>query len=229
MQGKTQTNLSIMKHSVVLVALMAMFATSISVWAQTPQRMLKGMDIDPCKCPLEQRQAELKAMKEDIAYFEELNLHLDSAARFRGGETALRDYTLSRQSYLAKTLRDSVYNTVLYRFIVERNGKITNIVRMTHSDPLFEREGDRFIRTMPRWKPALAKGKEVRSWMLLRLYFSYPNPNDSIVMDSIPQWKEVLDFEQTEAEMIEDIEENGDSFHLSEEMKQAIEAVKNEQ
>ena len=65
--------------------------------------------------------------------------------------------------------------------------------------------------------------------MLLRLYFSYPNPNDSIVMDSIPQWKEVLDFEQTEAEMIEDIEENGDSFHLSEEMKQAIEAVKNEQ
>lgn len=167
-------------------------------------------------------------MKEDIAYFEELNLHLDSAARFRGDENALRDYTLSRQSYLAKTLRDSVHNTVLYRFIVERNGKITNIVRMTHSDPLFEREGDRFIRTMPRWKPAMAKGKEVRSWMLLRLYFSYPSVNDSIVMDSIPQWKEVLDFEQTEAEMIEDINGNSDGFHLSDEMRRAIEEAKNE-
>ncbi len=201
--------MNVTKQKIMAVAMVALSAVSVSLSAQTPEWMLKkngikGMDIDPCDCPQEQRQAELQAMKEDIAYFEELNMHLDSAARFRGGPTALRDYTLSRQSYLAKTKRDSVRNSILYRFIIERNGKITNIVRMTHGDPLFEEEGDRFIKTMPRWKPALAKGKAVRSWTLLRLFFSYPNANDPVVEDSVPDWKGVIEFEEQEKEMMEE-------------------------
>ena len=147
---------------------------------------------DPCRCPQEV-EAELE---EKMRNEEELTMKVDTAAQFRGGMVAFYAYQNRLIQYPAKNAQDSAQDirflvlredaASLYHFIVvERDGSLSNINLMTNTDSEFENEARRFLETMPRWIPARAEGKNVRSWNVLRLYFGYPDPDEPERVDEI--------------------------------------------
>lgn len=180
-----------------------------------------------CNCPNEWKQKELNKIMQEIQDDDELNMKVDSAARFRGGDSLLRVYMQSRIINPAKDYRDSVKYSILTRFIVERNGKISNVLFLTHTDDIFMREAERFMATMPRWTPAIAKGKKVRSWNLLRLYFGYPdanNPQEEEIPEEILREMEEQRLAEEEAK-IREIEKK-ENFRFSEQTKRQFREAK---
>jgi hypothetical protein len=121
-----------------------------------------------CGCPytLAERQ---------FAMEEELTLHVDTAASFKGGEAAFRKYQDWLIQHPALNQNDSTKHSILCRFIVERDGKINNIELLNHSDKIFETEALQIIQNMPKWNPAKKDGKAVRSWHTIKLFFGYPS------------------------------------------------------
>lgn len=129
--------------------------------------MVDAQDVNPaCGCPYTRAEAEYAAEME-------LTLHPDTIASFQGGEEALLAYQKRLIQNPANNAQDSANYSLLCRFIVEHNGKVSHIELLNHVDKPFEDEAMRFLETMPRWKPAQKKGNSVRSWALMRLYFGY--------------------------------------------------------
>ncbi|MDR1678266.1 MAG: energy transducer TonB [Prevotellaceae bacterium] len=108
-----------------------------------------------------------------FALEEEIMLVVDKPAQYRGGVSSLKRYEERMIQNPAQNASDSTKNSLLCRFVVERNGKISQVELLTHGDKVFEDEARRFISTMPRWIPAEKNGEKVRSWQSLRLYFGY--------------------------------------------------------
>ena len=197
-----------------LFLLLALAAAGISALAQN-----KELE-DDCNCPDQRKAKEFAMIMKEIQDDDELNLKPDTAARFRGGDSLLHVYMQSRMINPAKNLQDSVKYSVLTLFYVERNGKITNVRFLTHTDQIFEREAERFMATMPRWEPAKYKNKYIRSWNLMRLHFGYPDTN-AVQEEEIPE--EILRAmerakQEEEEEKIRELEEK-ENFHFSDETK----------
>jgi hypothetical protein len=129
---------------------------------------------DPsCGCPY--TIAEQQEIREEAE--EELILHADTAASFRGGEQGLKQYEERLIQNPAHNASDSTKYSILCKFIVERNGKTSHVELLNHSDKIFEEEAKRFIETMPTWNPARKGNKSIRSWHSLRLFFGYQKTN----------------------------------------------------
>lgn len=121
-----------------------------------------------CGCPYTMAEQQY-AIEEDI------HLQVDKQASFRNGEKALLRYQRMLIQNPAKDKNDSTRHSILCRFIVEKNGRLTSIELLNKSQPMFEEEALRFIETMPKWTPAEKGGKPVRAWHYLRLFFGYPS------------------------------------------------------
>ncbi|GEM_PF-1072561 len=145
---------------------------------------------EECNCPKETSYKEQENSQDELKQLEmeaELRMRVDTAAHFRGGDQALATYIAGRIQHPAKNKLDSTKHAILCRFIVERDGQITQPQLMTKSDDVFNEEAERFLATMPRWIPARSHGKNVRSWNLVQLYFGYEaGEKASVPLDSIP-------------------------------------------
>jgi protein TonB len=60
---------------------------------------------------------------------------------------------------------------VVVKFVVEKDGSITNIQIVRDIGGGCGREVERIIRLMPRWKPAKKNGLPVRSWQTFPFRF----------------------------------------------------------
>lgn len=131
-----------------------------------------NQNINPsCGCPY-------TLAEQRFAMEEELSLYVDKAAHFEGGEKAMRRFESWLIQNPAKNLADSTNHSILCRFIIERDGRISNIELITHNEKIFEEEAYKIIKAMPKWVPAQKEGKPVRSWQLHKLFFGYPpSPN----------------------------------------------------
>jgi len=89
---------------------------------------------------------------------------VEQQAEFPGGGIgAMLNYIKTEFIYPKKSIEDKDQGVVYVQFVVERNGKITNIrIRRGLTDEL-DLEAIRVVKSMPKWKPAEVKNKTVRS------------------------------------------------------------------
>ncbi len=99
----------------------------------------------------------------------------DQMPEFPGGLTALLKYLRSEISYPKKAADKRIQGRVIVEFVVDRDGKVgeCKVLRRVHS--LLDREAVRVIKSMPRWKPGIQKGKAVRVKYTLPINFQLPN------------------------------------------------------
>lgn len=96
----------------------------------------------------------------------------DQMAEFPGGKEALRRYLGQKIEYppYLKEVGESGY--VLLRFVVEKDGSVSNITvirdEIGHGAP---EAAIGAIKGMPRWKPGMQNGKPVRSWFMQKVRF----------------------------------------------------------
>jgi protein TonB len=55
-----------------------------------------------------------------------------------------------------------IQGRVIVSFIVEKDGSLTDIKVEKSIDPLFDKEAVRVVKSMPKWKPGMYRGKPAR-------------------------------------------------------------------
>ena len=81
---------------------------------------------------------------------------------FPGGTGALMSFLNSNIKYPVVAQENGVQGRVIVGFVVERDGSITDVKVMRSVDPSLDREAQRVVRAMPRWKPGKQNGSAVR-------------------------------------------------------------------
>lgn len=95
----------------------------------------------------------------------------DVEAEFPGGIDSLRYFIATNVVYPTAALEQGIEGRVYLDFIIEKDGSISTINVLRGVNPELDNEAKRVISSMPKWIPALATGKTVRSRMRLPILF----------------------------------------------------------
>ncbi|MGF1583762.1 MAG: energy transducer TonB [Bacteroidales bacterium] len=85
-----------------------------------------------------------------------------------GGQEAFRDWVLSNLSYPQIAAENGIQGTVHLKFVVNRDGSVSDVAIVRGVDPSLDREAIRVISNSPRWEPGKQRGNPVR------VAFSFP-------------------------------------------------------
>ncbi len=90
---------------------------------------------------------------------------------FVGGSSAMHQFISSSLQYPKEAVERQIQGLVVYTFVVEKDGTLSNFDIIHRADPLLDAEALRILKSMPPWRPAKHKGKEVRSKSYVPMYF----------------------------------------------------------
>jgi len=91
---------------------------------------------------------------------------------FPGGEDELYSFICKNIVYPRAAKEANIEGTVLVEFVVEPNGKISNVKAVHKVAPSLDEEAVRVVRLMPAWSPGKQRGKAVRTRFRLPILFS---------------------------------------------------------
>lgn len=90
---------------------------------------------------------------------------------FKGGEAELMAYVGKNVHYPAMAIDIDLEGKVYVRFVVNKNGKISNVEIAKGIDPLLDNAAMEVIRNMPDWTPGMQNGEKVNVSMVLPINF----------------------------------------------------------
>ncbi|MBR5781508.1 MAG: energy transducer TonB [Bacteroidales bacterium] len=96
---------------------------------------------------------------------------VDERAQFPGGQNEMLKYLQENLQYPEAAKANNVHGRVIVKFIVERDGSLSDIKVMKGIGSGCNEEAIRLIQSMPKWKPGKNKGKEVRVSMMVPVNF----------------------------------------------------------
>ena len=95
----------------------------------------------------------------------------DQAASFPGGHNALREFIDNNLHYPETLAEAGVQGRVIVRFVIEKDGTVTNPKVVKSIDPVLDQEALRIVSIMPKWSPAKMYGNVIRSTYTVPVYF----------------------------------------------------------
>lgn len=95
----------------------------------------------------------------------------DVIPMFTGGTAAMHNFIASTLSYPADARERDAQGLVVYTFVVEKDGSLSNFNIIHRADPLLNDEALRILQAMPPWRPARHNGEIVRSETYVPMYF----------------------------------------------------------
>jgi len=101
------------------------------------------------------------------------DIRYDINGPIKARETDLRRYILNNTKYPDSALNNKLNGLVLVQFILSRKGEITNISLLKKAYPVLDREAVRVVRSIPRDKPVLVKGKPVAVMYKIPIVFKF--------------------------------------------------------
>ena len=110
----------------------------------------------------------VEEVEEDDA--EDVVIIPDENAEFPGGEDALHDF-IEKNLRFPDAARDNVSGKVYAKFVVEKDGSISNIQIIRNIGYGCGEEVVRLVESMPKWIPAKVRGYVVRSQFILPINF----------------------------------------------------------
>lgn len=118
-------------------------------------------------------KTEVKETKKPVAKIETIVEDVDEPAKFDGWAK----YLSSNLRYPPAFANNPIPGEVTIRFVVERDGSLTDLRAIKSTNDVFTAEAMRVLRLSPQWTPGKQNGKEVRSPQLVRIKFTTPGGN----------------------------------------------------
>ena len=87
---------------------------------------------------------------------------VEQMPEYPGGQAALFEYLSKNIKYPADAEKKKVEGKVFVTFVVDSDGKITDVSLLKKVFPSLDAEAIRFISAMPNWIPGRQKGQAVR-------------------------------------------------------------------
>ena len=89
-----------------------------------------------------------------------------SKPQFKGGDNAFMTFVADKFIYPKRCYENGISGSVLIRFVVEKDGKLSNltVIEQSAKCPEFAAEALRVVRSSPTWIPGKHNGNYVRSY-----------------------------------------------------------------
>ena len=71
-------------------------------------------------------------------------------------------YIMENMKYPEQAMKEGIQGRVAVRFIVEKDGSISDVKPILSVHPLLNKEAVRVVESMPKWTPGKQNGKPVR-------------------------------------------------------------------
>ena len=120
--------------------------------------MIQADSVDTSEYAIEEGEVDVYAFVEEYA-------------SFPGGEEALDDYLEKNIVYPKLAKEQGISGTVAVKFVVEKDGSITNARVLREIGGGCGAEALRVVKNMPKWKPGKQSGRRVRSEYTLPIFF----------------------------------------------------------
>lgn len=82
--------------------------------------------------------------------------------QYPGGQIAMLKYLMENIKYPEQAMKEGIQGRVTVRFIVEKDGSISDVKPILSVHPLLNKEAVRVVESMPKWTPGKQNGKPVR-------------------------------------------------------------------
>ena len=96
---------------------------------------------------------------------------VEKSAEYKGGMQALSKFVKKNLKYPQQAQDFNIQGSVYIRFVVEKNGELTNIECIKDIGGGCGDEGIKLVQKMKRWKPGKINGQSVRQRITLPLKF----------------------------------------------------------
>ncbi|NDV96999.1 energy transducer TonB [Dysgonomonas sp. 521] len=90
---------------------------------------------------------------------------------FKGGEKEMMNFLALNLKYPSISVEQGIRGTVMLRFLVEKDGKISNITVQRSLDRYCDAEAIRLVKSMPLWIPGRKSGQNVSVYYILPIHF----------------------------------------------------------
>ena len=101
----------------------------------------------------------------------EVYVAVEKQAEFPGGIAALMNWLSMNIRYPEKAYKENIQGRVIVKFIIEKDGKVSDPTIVRGIDPELDKESIRVVKEMPAWQPAENNGKPVASYFNLPISF----------------------------------------------------------
>lgn len=91
--------------------------------------------------------------------------------QFPGGQIAMMKYIMENMKYPKQAMKEGIQGRVTVRFIVEKDGSISDVKPILSVHPLLNKEAVRVVESMPKWTPGKQHGKPVRVQLIVPIMF----------------------------------------------------------
>lgn len=91
--------------------------------------------------------------------------------QFPGGRSELMKYLSNNIKYPAVAVENNIQGRVIVKFVVAKDGSISNIQVIKGIDPSCDREAIRVVKSMPNWIPGMQNGNKVAVYFNLPILF----------------------------------------------------------
>lgn len=161
MMNKTKSNRAAGARYLVALPLAALMLLSGKwLWAGNAvsevREVVAAVASDPT--PLSDAPDISLQQDEDPVYSE-----VDTPPSFPGGMSELMHFLSKNLKYPEQSAKNGIEGKVIVSFIVEKDGRLTNIQVEKSVAPELDAEAVRVISVMPKWNPGKQKGKTVRT------------------------------------------------------------------
>jgi len=137
---------------VLLVIILALVTFSSNVTGQESTKL--KTDVKP---PPPQRPSRYEVIGNDTVYS-----YTNEMPQFTGGNDGLKKFKIKNLKYPKKIKKLGIEGMVLVRFIIEKNGSVSDIKIMRGASPSLDAEAIRVTKLMPAWQPGKENGKPVK-------------------------------------------------------------------
>jgi protein TonB len=110
--------------------------------------------------------------EEEDAEEEEIFVFVEDQAGFPGGDEARMKFLQDNIKYPQMAKESGIQGTVYLKFVVEKDGRISNVQVLRGIGGGCDDEAVRVLKAMPRWKPAKQRGRPVRVWFNMPIKFT---------------------------------------------------------
>ena len=90
---------------------------------------------------------------------------------YPGGDEARNRFLVENITYPIKAIKKGIQGTVYVSFVVDSDGRLSNVKLLQGVSPLIDNEALRVVQRMPKWKPGLVDGKPIRVLFNMPVYF----------------------------------------------------------
>lgn len=146
-----------------------------SVLEEVPEQLVKSQEAQLDGEGAKKDEEALKAIVPAAVDEKDNPLHFRVVERlpeFPGGPVAFMKWLTNNLKYPTSAQSQKIQGKVIVSFIVNKDGKVSDIKVLKSASPLLDREALRVMRMMPDWKAGEDKGKPCRTMMAIPVVFT---------------------------------------------------------